>query len=268
MHNYRRRKFNEENKVKEQANEEKVKVENTQTLSAKPSINNSSSPIKRYRYRRFYTKHNKEEKEKEENDNDNSKSYDANNESLNTQKKENTIVPKSIKEDILKKLNEIVPILEDKEGEDNITPNKQKKGIDIDGRSLINDMLKNEFQNENEDNSYMKIRKSINGDLNKYKKYYDNELIDAILDVEKYNVDTYLSRDLAAIYNDINKDNIFFKNNVFLGNIDNFERKTGNLDKKKNNNKYSNNDINKKIKEIPNTNEIINNFTEKLKFFG
>lgn len=266
MHNYRRRKFNEEKKVKEQSDEEKEKIENSQTPSAKSSNNSSPSPVKRYRYRRFYTKR-KKEQEQEENNNDNNESKDANNENENYQKKENTIVPKSIKEDILKKLSEVVPIIEDKEGEDNITPNKKKKGgIDIDGRSLINDMLKNEFQNENEDNSNMKIRKSINGDLNKYKKYYDNELIDAILDVEKYNVDTYLSNDLAAIYNDINKDNLFFKNDVFLGNIDNFEKKTGNLDKKKNTKKY-NSDINIQ-KEIPKTNELINRFTENLKFFG
>ena len=74
---------------------------------------------------------------------------------------------------------------------------------------------------------------------------------------------------MAQIYDEICKDNLFFKNNVFLENVDNFEKKTGNLDKRRN--KISMNfkeDIQYKLKQVPKTNEIINKFTEKTKLFN
>ena len=68
------------------------------------------------------------------------------------------------------------------------------------------------------------------------------------------------------MYSDINKDNLFFKNDVFLRNIDNFERKTGILDKKKLNlSKIFIDDINSKLKDVSKTNDIINKYAEKSK---
>ena len=262
MNNYKRRILNQDNKINEKQKEEKTNKDNI-NISSKSKLpnNDSSSTTKRYRYRRFYVRNKSKEEKISENNNDNNDDLIINKENIS-----NNFVTNSKKEEILKKLKDIVPIIEDKEGEENITPNKGKINYDRDAEnnSVINNMLRNEFQIENEQTN-KQLKKSVTGDLRK--KYYDNELIDAILDVEKYNVDKYLSKDLALIYNDISKDNLFFKNNVFLGNVDYFERKTGNLDKKKNNNINNNNDIEKKLKEIPKTNEIIDKFTEKSKIF-
>ena len=247
-------KVKEEDKEKENKDEGKEKYKNDKKDNDKnqftsKSLSNKKS-IKRCKYR-FYSKNKNEEEIKQ---NENTK---------------NIIKKTSKKELILEKLKEIVPIIEDKEGEENITPYKSNKnnGIEIDDTSLINNIFKNEFKNVSEDSTNVQLTsKTINSLEKNPKKFYDNELIDAILDVEKYNVNNYLSKELADIYNEINKDNVFFKNNVFLVNIDNFERKTGFLDKMKNNKFYNNEeDINDKLKEIHKTNEIINKFTEKSK---
>ena len=258
---------NEKNKMEDKEkdkNNEKEK-DNDKNQFVSPS---NKKPIKRYKYR-FYSKNRNEEEIKNDNNNNNNEQSSLNEEKL--ENNDNQIIKISKKELILEKLKEIVPIIEDKEEEDNITPNKPIKNndIDIDSTSLINNMFKNEFQNDNEDSiNAQSSNNAIKSEEKNSKKFYDNELIDAILDVEKYNVNNYLSKDLADIYNEINKDNVFFKNNVFLSNIDNFERKTGNLDKLKNKKFYNNDeDLNDKLKEISKTNEIINKYTEKSKYF-
>ena len=271
MFKYRSKRLKEENKDKSQSNEEKTKSDNNQTKSTETSNKDSSFSNKRYKYRRFNKNIKTEEEIKPENNNNNQNNIESLNEKTNNINEDESninkptkIIINSKKDDILKKLKDIVPIIEDKEGEENITPNKQKSNDDD---KIINNMPKNEFKIENDENKSPN-EQIIKKKTEKNKKYYDNELIDAILDVEKYNVNNYLSRDLAEIYADINKENIFFKNDIFLRNIDNFERKTGNLDKKKFYSSYFIDDINYKMKQVPKTDEIINKFVEKSKFFN
>ena len=119
-----------------------------------------------------------------------------------------------------------------------------------------------EFENTNK-----KLRNTMTG-LNNNKMKYESGLIDIILKVEKDNVNHYLKGDLAEMYNDINKDNLDFKNNIFLPNVDNFEKKTGILDKKPIIPYNCNEDISFKLNKYPKTNEIIEKFTEKTKTFN
>ena len=112
-----------------------------------------------------------------------------------------------------------------------------------------------------------KLRNTMTG-LNNDKMKYQSGLIDVILKVEKDNVKHYLKGDLAEMYDDINKTNYFFKNKVFLPNVDNFEKKTGILDKKPIIPYYLNEDISIKLDSYPRTNEIIDKFTERSKKFG
>jgi hypothetical protein len=116
------------------------------------------------------------------------------------------------------------------------------------------------------DNTSKKLRNTMTG-LNNDKMKYESGLIDIILKVEKDNVDHYLKGDLAEMYHDINKDNYDFKNNVFLANVDNFEKKTGIFDKKPIIPYNCNEDISYKLDKYPRTNEIIEKFTEKTKTF-
>ena len=108
-----------------------------------------------------------------------------------------------------------------------------------------------------------KFRNSIAGSSNKIG--YKSGLIDIILKVEKDNVNHYLKGDLAEMYKDINKMNTNFKNNVFLANIDYFEKKTGNLDKKPIIPYNCNEDVSYKLDKYPTTNEIIDKFAERTK---
>ena len=112
-----------------------------------------------------------------------------------------------------------------------------------------------------------KLRNTMTG-LNNNKMKYQSGLIDVILKVEKDNVKHYLKGDLAEMYDDITKTNYFFKNKVFLPNVDNFEKKTGILDKKPIIPYYLNEDISIKLNAYPRTNEIIDKFTERSKKFG
>jgi len=116
------------------------------------------------------------------------------------------------------------------------------------------------------DNTSKKLRNTMTG-LNNDKMKYESGLIDIILKVEKDNVDHYLKGDLAEMYHDINKDNYDFKTNVFLANVDNFEKKTGIFDKKPIIPYNCNEDISYKLDKYPRTNEIIEKFTEKTKTF-
>ena len=116
------------------------------------------------------------------------------------------------------------------------------------------------------DNTSKNLRNTMTG-LNNDKMKYESGLIDIILKVEKDNVNHYLKGDLAEMYHDINKDNYEFKNNVFLANVDNFERKTGILDKKPIIPYNCSEDISFKLDKYPRTNEIIEKFTEKTKTF-
>lgn len=295
MFKFRKEIVNEIYNSETKQNEEKTNSNNKQTASNDGSNPNPHS-YRRFRYRRF--RRIKEDEEKATNDNSNINKKSTETESPdqktdNTQsekepdvtgtnainEEENNIKENSNhninnrKQEILDRLKEVVPIIEDKEGEENITPNKQKETnyIDIDNKSLSNNMFKNQLKNEDNDFNDItnkKFRNSMTG-LGHNKKKYENELIDAILDVEKYNVRKYLSKDLASIYDEITKDNTFFKHDVFLGNIVNFEKKTGILDRKKEYNQYNGKDnkINKYM-DISNTDEIINKFFEKSKTFN
>ena len=108
-----------------------------------------------------------------------------------------------------------------------------------------------------------KLRNSIAGSSNKIN--YKSDLIDIILKVEKENVNHYLGGDLAEMYKDINKNNIHFKNNVFLANIDYFEKKTGILDKKPVIPYNCSEDVSYKLDKYLTTNEIIDKFAERTK---
>ena len=136
--------------------------------------------------------------------------------------------------------------------------------------SIIHKAKSRQMEEEKEisdfDNTNKKFRNTMTG-LNNDKMKYESGLIDIILKVEKDNVNHYLKGDLAEMYHDINKDNYEFKNNVFLANVDNFERKTGILDKKPIIPYNCSEDISFKLDKYPRTNEIIEKFTEKTKTF-
>ena len=109
-----------------------------------------------------------------------------------------------------------------------------------------------------------KFRNTMPG-LNNNKLKFQSGLIDIILKVERENVNHYLKGDLAEMYKDINRDYTNFKNNVFLANIDYFEKKTGNLDKNPKRPYHCSEDISFKLDKYPTTNEIIDKFAERTK---
>ena len=117
-----------------------------------------------------------------------------------------------------------------------------------------------------DDTNNKKLRNTMSG-LSNDKMKYESGLINIILKVEKDNVNHYLRGDLAEMYNDINKNNSFFKNDVFLANVDNFEKKTGILDKKPVIPYNCSEDISFKLNTYPKTNEIIEKFAQKSKTF-
>lgn len=127
---------------------------------------------------------------------------------------------------------------------------------------------KSRFIEENKEisdfNPNKKFRNTISG-LNNNKLKFQSGLIDVILKVERENVNHYLKGDLAEMYKDINRDNINFKNDVFLANIDYFENKTGYLDKNPKIPYNCSEDISFKLDKYPTTNEIIDKFAERTK---
>ena len=109
-----------------------------------------------------------------------------------------------------------------------------------------------------------KFRNTMPG-LNNNKLKFQSGLIDVILKVERENVNHYLKGDLAEMYKDINKDYTNFKNNVFLANIDYFEKRSGNMDKNPKIPYNCSEDVSYKLDKYPTTNEIIDKFAERTK---
>ena len=140
--------------------------------------------------------------------------------------------------------------------------------------SLSNEIYKSKsrpFEDNKETSNFTnpnkKLRNTMTG-LNNDKMKYESGLIDIILKVEKDNVNHYLKGDLNEIYNDINRENYNFKNDIFLANVDNFEKKTGIFDKKPIIPYNCSEDISYKLDTYPRTNEIIEKFAQKSKTFS
>ena len=186
--------------------------------------------------------------------------------------------------------NQTIPENKVINGENNINDNKLQGKEDLDNKQKEkgNDAQQLNNKNENTDinnelirdnNSQLdenientavkfnnKLRNTMTG-LNNNKMRYESGLINTILKVEKDNVNHYLKGELAELYEDISKSNFDFKKNVFLPNVDYFEKKTGILDKNPIVPYNSKEDISRKLETYPKTNEIINKFTEKTKSF-
>ena len=145
--------------------------------------------------------------------------------------------------------------------------NEEKKTLSSKINKAKSRPIEDNIETSNFIENNKKLRNTMTG-LNNDKMKYESGLIDIILKVEKDNVNHYLKGDLAEIYNDINNENYYFKNNVFLANVDNFEKKTGYIDKKPIIPYNCSEDISFKIDKYPTTNEIIEKFTEKAKTFS
>ena len=161
----------------------------------------------------------------------------------------------------------------DKDSNQNESLDMKNKYINTDKNSLSNNInkaksrpIKNDIETSEFETTNPKLRNTMNS-LNNDRMKYESGLIDIILKVEKDNVNHYLKGDLAQLYHEINNDNYDFKNNVFLANVNNFEKKTGILDKRPVIPYNCSEDISFKLDKFPRTNEIIDKFTEKTKTF-
>ena len=161
------------------------------------------------------------------------------------------------------------------ENEDNLNPEKNKE-TDKDGEeiklkpSAYSSTQKNKSRilEENKEISDFTTNKKFRNtmpSLNSNKLKFKSGLIDVILKVERENVNHYLKGDLAEMYKDINKDYTNFKNNVFLANIDYFEKRSGNMDKNPKIPYNCSEDVSYKLDKYPTTNEIIDKFAERTK---
>lgn len=93
---------------------------------------------------------------------------------------------------------------------------------DIDAQKIKNNPYSN----------YMKTSKKAN-DKKMFRQMKENsDIIDDLEKIENYNVSTYLKNDLLQIYDSINEEFSDFKNDIFYTNINSFEIKMGEFDKK------------------------------------
>ena len=160
-------------------------------------------------------------------------------------------------------------------------PYNEKKEEDIYEDNIYNKEGKNSLSNniykaksrqieENKEisefNDNKKLRNTISS-LSNDKMKYESGLINMILRIEKDNVNHYLGEELAEMYKDINRNNHFLKHDVFLANVDNFEKKTGDLDKQPIIPYNCSEDISFKLGTYPKTNDIIDKFAERSKTF-
>ena len=144
-----------------------------------------------------------------------------------------------------------------------------KNNLDKNTAIIDNYKFKSHLFEENKKASdFIKSNKNsgnTNTESHNEKMKYESDLIDNIIKTEKDNVNNYLNEDLAKMYNDINNENFFFKNNIFFANVDNVEKKTAILDKMTNIPYNCSEDISYKIEKFPRTTELIKKYEEKSK---
>ena len=93
----------------------------------------------------------------------------------------------------------------------------------------------NNFDNNKiKNNPYRNYLKATKKPFKRFNKKFknDSDLIEDLEKIENYNVNTYLKNDLLQIYDSINQEFSDFKNDIFYSNINSFEVKMGEFDKK------------------------------------
>ena len=124
------------------------------------------------------------------------------------------------------------------------------------------------FEENKKTNDSIKDNKNLRNEytgIDNGKIEYESDLIDNIIKMEKDNVNNYLNEDLAKMYDEINNENFFFKNNIFFANVDNVEKKSVILDKMPIIPYNCSEEISYKIEKFPRTTEIIKKYEEKSK---
>jgi hypothetical protein len=157
-------------------------------------------------------------------------------------RKKEEVIPEKKKYEKKEKLPDLPIELE----EDKVFEKKPAKVPKIKPYSKYNNNIRLKVRSDNFDDredkekmkntpysNYMKNKRKVDD-----KKIYRNakttsELIDDLEKIENYNINTYLKNDLLEIYDNINEEFNDFKKDIFYTNINSFEVKMGDFDKKK-----------------------------------
>ena len=84
-------------------------------------------------------------------------------------------------------------------------------------------------------------------------------------EIEQFNTKNILKGELAEIYNDLIKKNSDFKNDVFFVNLNHYENKVGNCDKRLMPHSFREFKKEELLKEYQSSQQLIQKFTEKAK---
>ena len=143
-------------------------------------------------------------------------------------------------------------------------PRENKSKVQTKNQTDINEIKEEDVINEintNKENQKNKLK-------NNRKETNDNndELINldnTINELEEYNAKKILKGDLYEIYEDLIKENIGFKDDIFFVNLNNFEKKVGNCDDRLNLHSYKDYPKSEYFKKYLSSEDLLNKYIDK-----
>ena len=131
----------------------------------------------------------------------------------------------------------------------------------------MDDKIKNKNESDlNYENNKEEKRENERNTNKDKRKVENNEYIimdNTFNEVEKYNAKNILKGDLAEIYEDLIKENLDFKDDIFFVNLNQFEKKIGDCDDKLISHSYQNFKKNELFKQYKSSRELLQKYTDR-----
>ena len=148
--------------------------------------------------------------------------------------------------------------------EDNLDKKKDdKKSDDKKNKYKNENRFENRFRSDNKKNRFLKEDKIVEHPNEAGRKEKINRLKIALNEIEKANTRKILKKDLVELFEKILDYNLEFKDKIFFKNLNDTERKVGNMDNKEIPHTYKEIETSEIIRRIPNAEDLMKKYTQR-----
>ena len=153
--------------------------------------------------------------------------------------------------------------------EDNLDKKKDdkkkddKKSDDKKNKYKNENRFENRFRSDNKKNRFLKEDKIVEHPNETGRKEKINRLKIALNEIEKANTRKILKKDLVELFEKILDYNLEFKDKIFFKNLNDTERKVGNMDNTEIPHTYKEIETSEIIRRIPNAEDLMKKYTQR-----
>ena len=123
--------------------------------------------------------------------------------------------------------------------------------------------FENRFRSDNKKNRFLKEDKIVEHPNETGRKEKINRLKIALNEIEKANTRKILKKDLVELFEKILDYNLEFKDKIFFKNLNDTERKVGNMDNTEIPHTYKEIETSEIIRRIPNAEDLMKKYTQR-----